>query len=249
MNRPWIAYVLTVLALWVGSGFRQVEPPASAPDSKPDGAWRESFAVDKAHLGPTGKNPYFSLMPGTMAIFKGEDATLTITVLDETKVVDGVTTRIIEEREEEHGKPIEISRNFFAIDSKTSDIYYFGEEVDIYKDGKIDHHEGAWLSGVDGAKFGLMMPGAPKAGDRFYQEQAPKVAMDRAEIVALDAVLETPAGKFERCIRVKETSPLEKGSSEKIYAPGAGLVRDDEFTLASVKQPEAKSGEHGGPGE
>jgi hypothetical protein len=35
-------------------------------------------------------------------------------VLDETKTVDGVETRIVEERETVNGKPIEVSRNYFA---------------------------------------------------------------------------------------------------------------------------------------
>jgi hypothetical protein len=61
--------------------------------------------------------------------------------------------------------------------------------------------------------------------------------MDRAEIVSVDEKLETPAGKFEKCLRVKETTPLEKGVSEKWYAAGVGLVKDDEFVLESVDKP------------
>jgi hypothetical protein len=57
--------------------------------------------------------------------------------------------------------------------------------------------------------------------------------MDRAEIVAVDERLETPAGVFERCVRVRETNPMEKGADEKWYAPGIGLVRDEEMELVS----------------
>jgi len=52
---------------------------------------------------------------------------------------------------------------------------------DVYKNGKVAGHEGAWLSGVKGAKFGMMLPGQPKVR-KFYQEQAPGVGMDRVEI-------------------------------------------------------------------
>ena len=209
-----------------------------AAATKPaDETWREHFDVDKANLGPTGVNPYFSLMPGTVLTFKHDEDTLTITVLADTKVVDGVTTRIIEERETEDGELVEISRNFFAIDRTNNGVYYFGEEVDIYKDGKVVKHEGAWLSGERGARFGLIMPGNPKVGDRFYQEQAPGEAMDRAEIVAMDATIDTPAGRFEKCMRVKETSPLERGTSTKVYAPGVGLVMDDSMLLTKSEQP------------
>ena len=47
-----------------------------------------------------------------------------------------------------------------------------------------------------------------------------------------DQCRETPAGVFKRCLKVKETSAIETGLSEyKYYAPGIGLVRDDELRL------------------
>ena len=49
---------------------------------------------------------------------------------------------------------------------------------------------------MDGAKFGMMMPGKPKVGDKFQQEMAPKTAMDRCEIVAIGEEVKTPAGTF-----------------------------------------------------
>jgi uncharacterized membrane protein YkoI len=210
---------------------------AGRKESAEGGEWRQDFKVDKTNWIDHGTNPYFILEPGYRWGYKHGATVLTITVLDETKVVDGVTTRVLEEREEKDGRPLEVSRNYFAIDRSTNDVYYFGEDVDEYKDGKVAGHSGTWLSGVDGAKFGLMMPGKPEAGDRFHQEVAPKVAMDRAEIVSLDEKLDTPAGKFEKCLQVKETTPLEKGVSHKIYALGVGLVKDDEFVLESVEKP------------
>jgi hypothetical protein len=197
--------------------------------------FRDSFAVDKSNFASTGENPYFPLRPGYRLHLIDGKSTLDVTVLDDTKVVDGVTTRVVEERETKNGKLDEISRNYFAIDKTTGDLYYFGEDVDIYKNDKIASHEGAWLSGVNGARFGLMIPGKPKVGDRYYQEIAPKVAMDRAEIVSLDTKLKTPAGNFEKCLRTKESSDLESGSEEKVYAPGVGLIKDAEFELAKVE--------------
>ena len=96
-----------------------------------------------------------------------------MTVLAETKIVDGVETRVVEDREEEGGKPIEITRDYYAIDRTTGDVYYFGEDVDVYKGGKVAD-ECAWLSGVAGAKFGMMMPARPAPGDRFYQGTVPR---------------------------------------------------------------------------
>jgi hypothetical protein len=116
--------------------------------------------------------------------------------------------------------------------SVTNDVYYMGEDVDIYENGKVVGHSVAWLSGVQGAKFGLMLPSSPKAGQRFYQEQAPGVGMDRIEILAVDERVATPVGTFEKCVHVVETSPLEKGLKDhKVYCPAVGMVRDAGMSL------------------
>jgi len=201
-----------------------------------DASFRDTFAVTKAQLSSSGTGKYFILEPGTRLTYTHAVDTLTITVLNETKLVDGVQTRVVEEHETEGGKLVEISRNYFAIDKATGDVYYFGEDVDIYKDGKVTAHDGSWASGVNGARFGMMIPGAPKVGDRFQQEVAPQAAMDRVEITSVTETVKTPAGEFKNCVVTKETSPLEAGSSSKTYAPGVGLVVDDEFVLSKVER-------------
>jgi hypothetical protein len=100
--------------------------------------------------------------------------------------------------------------------------------------------EGSWLSGVNGARFGLMMPGKPKVGDRYYQELAPKVALDRAEVVSLTEKVKVPAGTYEDCLKTKESSGLEKGVEEKLFAPGVGPLKDGGFKLAKIETPAVK---------
>ena len=76
------------------------------------------------------------------------------------------------------------------------------------------------------------MPGAPKPGMKYYQEIAPGVAMDRAEIESLEETCATPAGSFKRCMKVKEGSAIELFAKEyKYHAPGVGLVRDEDLRL------------------
>ncbi len=215
-------------------GGEEDKPKEDARAKEGDDGFRKDFAVDKANLVPTGVNPFFDLRPGRVSVFRDGKATLTIRVLDETRVVDGVTTRIVEEREEVDGKPKETSRNYFAIDRTNNDVYYFGEDVDEFDAAGKVSHPGAWLSGVGGARFGLMMPGSPKVGDRFYQEVAPGVAMDRFEIVGVGDPIETPAGKFEHSLHVVETTPLSKDVGYKWYVRGKGLVKDGENVLVSV---------------
>ena len=106
-------------------------------------------------------------------------------------------------------------------------VFYFGEDVDIYKDGKIDNHEGSWIAGKAGAKPGLFMPSRPLLGARCYQEMAPAVAMDRIEIVSDAETLKTPAGEFHGCLKTEETTPLEPGVKDyKVYARGIGMIQD-----------------------
>jgi hypothetical protein len=194
--------------------------------------YQKAFPVDKKNLGVRGDNPYFPLTPGYQLSYKHGSDTDTLTVLSETKVIDGVEVRIVEDREESKGHLVEVTRDYYAIDSATNDVYYFGEDVDVYKNGKVTGHEGAWLSGVKGAQFGLMMPGKPKTGQRFFQEQAPGVGMDRAEILSDSEKITTPAGAFEHCVHVVETSAMEKGAGDhKLYAPGVGQVKDGNLIL------------------
>jgi hypothetical protein len=207
----------------------------------------DQFLMDKSDLMSTGSNPYFSLVPGFQQFYKGPDGDLTITVLNETKVVDGVKTRIIEERENEGGKLIEVSRNYYAISKKNNSVFYFGEDVDMYdKNGKITDHGGTWYAGVNGARAGLMMPGVALVGARHYQEVAPKVAMDRAEILSVTETMTTPAGTFHNVVKTAETTPVESGTEYKFYAPGAGLLKDGDLLLVRYGVPgKAKGGEAG----
>lgn len=218
---------LILLAANVASG----SPDKAAKDS----GFTDTFNVAKKDFASTGANPWFILKPGFQLVYEGKEGgratVLTITVLDKTKMVDGVETRIVEERETADGKLCEISMNYFAISKKTGDVFYFGENTAEYKEGKVSSREGSWLAGVGGARFGLAVPAKPVIGRKYYQEVAPGLALDRAEIVSLSEKIETPAGKFENGLKTRETSGLEKGTEYKYYARGIGLVVDGDLKL------------------
>ena len=76
------------------------------------------------------------MQPGRVLKLQHGNDTLTVTILPETQEVDGIVTGVLEERETKNGKLVEVSRNFMATDKNTGDVYYFGEDVDNYKDGK-----------------------------------------------------------------------------------------------------------------
>jgi hypothetical protein len=212
---------------------------AGATPAVAEKAFTDDFLLDTCGgFSSTGRNPFFILEPGYRLRLEGredgEDVAVEIKVLQQTRRVAGVRTRVVEERETVDGKLVEVSRNFFAICNRNNDVLYFGEEVDIYdEDGEtVVSHDGAWLAGVNGARPGVIMPGSIMLGARYMQEVAPGVALDRAEHVSMDEVVSTPAGTFERCLKVRETTPLEPGSvGFKFYCPGIGLVRDGAVKL------------------
>ncbi len=198
--------------------------------------WTKHFHEENCTFLSTGSNRFFILQPGYKLVLESKKEKVTITVTDKTRKIGGIETRVIEEYEEEDGKLKEVSRNFFAVCKEHGDVFYFGEEVDDYEDGKIVRHSGAWRADEKNSKAGIIMPGTIFLGARHYQEIAPN-AMDRAEIIADDITLTTPAGTFKNCIKVEETSGLDpKDKCYKIYAPGVGLIKDENLVLTEFKK-------------
>lgn len=225
-------FALLFLALCLNTNL----PAKSKSRGGATGKWTDTFDLARCDFSSTGENEYFILQPGYRLILKGveddDSVTLVITVLDETEEIDGVETRVVEERESAGGNLVEVSRNFFAFCKTYGSVFYFGEDVDIYENGKIAGHGGSWRAGTDDFKPGLMMPGTALIGASYYQEIAPGVAMDRARIVSIDTTLDTPAGHFGNCLMTEETSALEPDTREyKIYAPGIGLIQDGSLLL------------------
>jgi len=229
VRRRRIMLLLAVMAGLTGGGAARA---ATAPAQE---AYTETFA-DETRFSPVGHNPYFVLEPGYVLILEGtEDGGHVVdvqTVLSETLTIDGVTVGVIEDRESKDGHLAEVTRDYYAISVRTNSVYYFGEDVDEYKNDKVMGHSGAWRSGVKGAKFGLIMPGLPLLGARYAQEIAPGVDLDRAVVAAVDETVTTPAGTFTHCLRTTDSNALEPGSAtEKVYAPGIGVVRDGSLSL------------------
>ncbi|MBK8180055.1 MAG: hypothetical protein IPK67_14470 [Planctomycetes bacterium] len=226
----YFPHALTGLSLCAAAAF-----PACSATGSDDSEFQREFGVEQRSLANTGRNAFFVLEPGFQLVLADDDARLTITVLDQTEQIAGVATRVVEEREEEEGELVEVSRNYFAIDPRSGDVFYFGEDVDVFEHGKLTGHPGAWRAGTNGARAGLAMPGAPRVGTRYYQEIAPGVAMDRAEVVDLRATLETPAGRHQGCLKTRETNALSENETEfKLYAPGVGLIQDEDLLLVSA---------------
>ena len=223
--------------------------PLAAALADHDG-FTDQFPIAACDFQSRGTNAFFKLVPGRQLYLSNlrclqagdcdELGELWITVLDETREIRfshggkrlRVNARVVEEYETADGELEEISRNYFASCAPMNDVYYFGEDV---FDGDGRALPDAWLAGRSGARPGIIMPDrAFLLGSRYYQEIAPN-AQDRAEHSSMGFEVEVPAGVFQNCVEIIETSPLEPGhESPKTYCPHVGMVRDGDLELTAI---------------
>ena len=142
-----------------------------------------------------------------------------------------VEAMIVEDREFINGAIEEVTLDYFAQDDDGT-VYYLGEDVDNYKDGKVVAHEGAWLYGKDTEKMGVVMPAHPRVGLKFKSEAVGKITTENDTVVSLTEKATVPAGKYEKCLKVKETNS-DGEVEEKLYAPGVGAIREEDLLLKS----------------
>jgi hypothetical protein len=141
----------------------------------------------------------------------------------------------VEDREFVDGQLEEVALDYFA-QSDDGAVYYLGEDVDEYKNGKVVGHSGAWLLGKETQTPGVLLPAHPVVGDKFKSEDVPKITTEDDEVVSISEKVTVPAGTYRNCIKIKEN--LSDGKTEfKYYAPGIGCVKevedDAEFRLKS----------------
>ena len=202
----------------------------SAPESP---YWDRISHVDLKNLATSGKNAYFNLEPGLRLRYVNGETIRTMTVRRKTKVVDGVETRVVEEKEEQHGQPTKIVWRYYAIDKSTGALYCFGVHNQACYKGRLVNHRG-WRSGAHGAMFTLVLPAVPKVGDALPRNHSPDAPRRQEEVVDVAGKVVTPAGTFTNCVRMETKGSRE--SKTKVFAPGVGLVQDGPFVLVRTIQ-------------
>ena len=199
-------------------------------------AFGQPFTIDAAQL----QNEFFPIHPGRQWQFEGahggELSQLTVTVLNVTELVGGVTTRVVEERETVNGGLVEVSRNFFAENSAGA-VCYFGEDVTIHLPGGGTSTEGTWraddVSDPSNQFFpGIIMPADPSVRMRFQMEGAPGIAEDEGRITGSGRVKVT-AGTYNQTLRIREFNPLDGDVGFKTFAKGVGMLIDGDVQLTS----------------
>jgi hypothetical protein len=166
-------------------------------------------------------NPFFPLVPGTTLVYTGSidnvPARTEFTVTRGTKVIQGITTTVVDEKDFENGVKTEETRDWYAIDND-GNVWYFGEStVQVDPNGKVTGTTGSWEAGVNRGE-------------------------DRAIIRSLHTTVSVPVGIFTGCLKTKEFSRLDPGVFEqKYYGRGIGLLKssisvggNEHFVLSQI---------------
>jgi len=194
-------------------------------------------------------NPYFPLPSGAKWQFEiREGGTAkqmdTLEVLREKRNVNGVQATVVRDTVSSGTQIVEDTFDWFVQD-KYGNVWYVGEEVDNYIAGVLVNHSGSWEWGVDGALPGIIMWADPSAhvGEKYRQEYYPGKAEDMGQVLSVDESLTVPFGSFDHVVKTLDFSNIEAGQEQKFYAPGIGLLREqdvngkEEVVLVSFTQP------------
>jgi len=230
---PGTVYELEVLALEVSGnqtitvGFFQTEAQSgSASADQP-----YTFNLTPADFVALIDNPYFPAIPGSTYVYEGQTQEglerIEIKVLNETREVMGVTTTVIRDSVFLDGTLVEDTVDWYAQD-KEGNVWYFGEVVDNYEDGRLKDHAGSWEAGVDGALPGIYMYADPAAhvGETYYQEYYAGEAEDQATLLSAGESVTIGYGSFENVVKTNDFTLLDPDSQEhKFYAAGIGVIQ------------------------
>lgn len=175
----------------------------------------------------TAANPnlWFPLVPGTTRIYESGDEIITVKVTDTTREILGITTIEVSDVVTVDGEPIEDTVDWFAQDIY-GNVWYFGEIAKNFEDGVLTDLEGSWTAGVDGAKPGVVMEGAPQVGDVYRQEFLLGDAEDVGKVLDVNGSETAPAASCSgNCVVTKDYTPLEPDAIEnKYFEPGIGSI-------------------------
>jgi hypothetical protein len=179
-------------------------------------------------------NPYFPLTQGRIYYYESLDKNgkvvekIAFNVSRATRTVLGVVCTEIRDTVTVDGMVHEDTRDWYA-QKEDGSVWYFGEAVLNYENGKVENLDGSWEAGFDGAQPGMIMkaPSDFKVGDVYREELDVNNAEDYAVITSLNAKVTVPAGKFT-CLKTENGTPITPDAVERKYwAPGFGSVLEE----------------------
>jgi hypothetical protein len=200
---------------------------ASGCPSLPRGS--DPVTLDAADFSATIDNRQWPMTVGSRWVYRvtdmadGSTRRQVITVTHKTKVIaDGIRARVVSDVVRDHGRPIEITEDWYAQD-RHGNIWYFGEHTTAYDKRGKPTDNGTWQAGVNGALPGIALPAKPCVALTYREEYAKGVAEDQSRVLALDAQAQVRAGHYRHALLTEDFSPIEPDVSElKFYAKGSG---------------------------
>jgi hypothetical protein len=197
------------------------------PKFGPGASYHPHFKAGRHTANVT--NPWFPLPVGTTSVYAGtkdgESAIDIVTNSRATRVIDGVRTRVVEDRLFLSGKLEERTSDYYAQD-RCGNVWYFGEDTaELDSHGRVIDTSGSFHAGIDGAQPGVFMQARPQLGRRFRQEWYAGEAEDTFKVIDLSTPITVPFGSFKHALRTEETTALEPGVVDnKYYVRGIGEV-------------------------
>lgn len=200
------------------------------------------FDHDFANL--TNPNSYFPLGIGNVWEYMEGDETVTVEVLNKTKLIEGVTCIVVNDFAKVNGVPLENTDDWFG-QRLDGTVDYCGEMVRNYEvfagdnpmQPELVNIDGSFKAGQD-ALPGTIFLGNPTVGMIYRQEWAPGDAEDAAVVLSISysygsdptldefvpqelAELLCSAGD---CVVTGDFTPIEPGGfARKYYAAGIGF--------------------------
>ncbi len=169
-------------------------------------------------------NPLFPLPQGAAWTYEGGGEVVEVTVTSEVRSVLGIPVTVVHDVGKIDGEIIEDTLDYYAQDIH-GNVWYMGEDTAELENGQVVSTEGSWEAGVNDAKPGIVIPGAPVIGVPYRQEYLPCEAEDMGEVLAVDQEVTVGSTTHAGCLQTLDTTPLEPDVQEhKFYCPGVGLV-------------------------
>jgi len=204
-----------------GGGDAPSEPSAATSESR-------TFS-DPATI----TNPYLPLSETPRVELRGEDDGAALRVVralqDETEpfMVDGeqVDAAVVEDRAYEDGELKEIALDYYA-QADDGTVYYMGEDVDNYENGKVANHDGAFRYGEDTNNLGVAMPADPAPGDEFKFEDVPGVGSEDNTVTTVGEPASVGGTTHDDVVAVDGYVLPDKEDETKYYARDIGLIRE-----------------------
>jgi hypothetical protein len=216
--------VISIVVLAGCSGSKSSSSSGSLPQgSKPS-------KLDPSKFTTEIDNPYWPMRPGARWVYRevedGETQLVDVKVMPETKVLAGVTARVVHDKVTRGGRLVEDTLDWYAQDDD-GNLWYLGEDTKEYENGKVTSTEGSWAYGVDGAQAGVVVPADPAQGMSYREEYYAGHAQDAAEILKVGSHVQVPYGRFRDALLTRNYSGLEPTVEEmKLYARGVGPVME-----------------------